>query len=182
VSSFHSGIYDNWQVSGNVLITITKLTGANAVVSGLFIDGATTGSPGLVIRRAVHGDGEHTSVLAYGTSDWSNPNPAGNRGSFPANVPRIVSPIAGGSSSRSAISPGGTELDLALEALPAHDNVPSLSADTSTRDQALEQVSEDTWARRVSGRWGTGGKESRSTPGGLVNWEGASLKEGARAK
>ena len=38
VSSFHSGVYDNWQVSGNVLITITNLTGANAVLSGLFID------------------------------------------------------------------------------------------------------------------------------------------------
>ena len=38
VSSFHSGVYDNWEVSGNVVITITKLTGANAVLSGLFFD------------------------------------------------------------------------------------------------------------------------------------------------
>ena len=42
VSSFHSGVYDNWQVTGNVLVTITDLTGANAVLSGLFIDPTTS--------------------------------------------------------------------------------------------------------------------------------------------
>ena len=42
VSSFHAGVYDTWQVSGNIVIKITKLTGANAVLSGLFIDPPTS--------------------------------------------------------------------------------------------------------------------------------------------
>ena len=41
VSSFHSGVYLDWSVSGNILITITKLSGSNAVLSGLFFDPVT---------------------------------------------------------------------------------------------------------------------------------------------
>ena len=43
VSSFHDGVYLNYTISGNVLITITKTGGANAVLSGLFFDPTTTG-------------------------------------------------------------------------------------------------------------------------------------------
>jgi hypothetical protein len=56
----------------------------------------------------------------------------------------------------------GSEIDLALEALTADANAPSLSADTSTHDLALQQVSEYAWGRRMSGRWGTGGKSLHS--------------------
>ena len=38
VASFHSGVYLTLDVCGNVLITITKTGGANAVLSGLFLD------------------------------------------------------------------------------------------------------------------------------------------------
>ena len=38
VSSFYTGVYLNYTISGNVLITITKTGGANAVLSGLFFD------------------------------------------------------------------------------------------------------------------------------------------------
>ena len=38
VSSFHDGVYLNYTISGNVLITITKTGGSNAVLSGLFFD------------------------------------------------------------------------------------------------------------------------------------------------
>ena len=38
VSSFSNGVYRQWQISGNVLITFKCLGGANAVLSGLFID------------------------------------------------------------------------------------------------------------------------------------------------
>ena len=38
VSSFSTGVYMNYTISGNVLITITKTGGANAVLSGLFFD------------------------------------------------------------------------------------------------------------------------------------------------
>ncbi len=40
VSSFHGGVYLDWQVSGHVVIKITKITGGNAVLSGLFFDPA----------------------------------------------------------------------------------------------------------------------------------------------
>ena len=44
VSGFSGGAYLNWTISGNVLITITKLGGPNAVLSGLFFDPTTSAS------------------------------------------------------------------------------------------------------------------------------------------
>ena len=38
VSSFHSGVYLEWAATGNLLITITNLSGTSAVLSGLFFD------------------------------------------------------------------------------------------------------------------------------------------------
>ncbi len=37
LSSFHNGAYLSWNLSGHVQIRVTRLAGANAVVSGLFI-------------------------------------------------------------------------------------------------------------------------------------------------
>jgi hypothetical protein len=37
ISSFHSGLYLDYQVSGHIRITITRTGGANAVLSGLFL-------------------------------------------------------------------------------------------------------------------------------------------------
>ena len=37
VSSFHDGLYMSWTISGNVLITITRTGGTNAVLSELCI-------------------------------------------------------------------------------------------------------------------------------------------------
>ena len=45
VTSFHSGVYLDYAVSGNVDITITRQAGANAVLSGLFLDPPTTAAP-----------------------------------------------------------------------------------------------------------------------------------------
>jgi hypothetical protein len=41
ISSFASGVYLDWKVSGHLLITITRQAGANAVVNGLFLDAPT---------------------------------------------------------------------------------------------------------------------------------------------
>jgi parallel beta-helix repeat protein len=38
ISSFHGGEYLTWDLSGNVLIKVTKTSGANAVVSGFFFE------------------------------------------------------------------------------------------------------------------------------------------------
>jgi hypothetical protein len=56
VSSFHSGVYLIWEVSGNVLITFTKVSGANAVLSGLFLDPLSV-STGETVARPATGQG-----------------------------------------------------------------------------------------------------------------------------
>ena len=45
MSNFAGGVYMNWTISGNVLITFTHQTGYNAVVSGLFFDPARPPPP-----------------------------------------------------------------------------------------------------------------------------------------
>jgi PKD repeat protein len=50
VTSFNSGVYLDYAVSGNVDITITHQAGANAVLSGLFFDPPTKGSGGPVVN------------------------------------------------------------------------------------------------------------------------------------
>ena len=38
LSSFHNGVYLSFTISGHVTFRITRLAGANAVLSGLFLD------------------------------------------------------------------------------------------------------------------------------------------------
>ena len=56
VSNFSGGAYVIWTISGNVLITITRLSGANAVLSGLFFDPTTSGD--LVVVGQGHAAGQ----------------------------------------------------------------------------------------------------------------------------
>ena len=81
VSSFHSGVYLEWAVSGNVLITITKLSGANAVLSGLFFDPLTT--PSTVSATFINRDTttEGNWIGAYGTQGY---DVIGNAASLPS--------------------------------------------------------------------------------------------------
>ena len=46
VSSFVNGVYLDYAVSGNVVITVTCEAGPNAVLNGLFLDPEATPSPG----------------------------------------------------------------------------------------------------------------------------------------
>ena len=55
VTSFHSGVYLDWAVSGNVVITVTDLAGANAVLSGVFIDPPTTAAPTVGVESPASG-------------------------------------------------------------------------------------------------------------------------------
>jgi hypothetical protein len=57
VSSFSNGVYLQWEITGNVLITFTKTAGANAVLSGLFFDPPTTMSPLVVVAGPKSGTG-----------------------------------------------------------------------------------------------------------------------------
>ena len=46
VSNFSGGVYLDWRVSGDVAITVTRLAGPSAVLSGLFLDAPpTTATP-----------------------------------------------------------------------------------------------------------------------------------------
>ncbi len=38
ISNFTSGVYLQWKATGNVIITVTRLTGVNAIIDGLFLD------------------------------------------------------------------------------------------------------------------------------------------------
>jgi hypothetical protein len=69
LASFNSGIYLQWAVSGNVLITITRTSGANAVLSGLFFDPATTPAVAAVgTNRDCPGSGEAASFERTATA------------------------------------------------------------------------------------------------------------------
>jgi len=48
ISSFSSGQYLVWNLSGHVRLVFTTVSGSNAVMSGLFFDGTTTTSPALL--------------------------------------------------------------------------------------------------------------------------------------
>ena len=50
MSSFQGGVYLVWQVSGDVVIQITRLAGANAVLSGLFLDPPSTPPSASLVR------------------------------------------------------------------------------------------------------------------------------------
>ena len=65
VSSFHSGVYLEWAVSGNVLIRFTTISGSNAVLSGLFFDPANVPN---VALAAPAGGIETGSTGAAGTN------------------------------------------------------------------------------------------------------------------
>ena len=57
ISNFSGGAYLQWTVTGNVIITVTRLTGPNAVVSGLFFD-----APSPVISASASFIGTNTSA------------------------------------------------------------------------------------------------------------------------
>jgi VCBS repeat-containing protein len=67
VSSFHSGVYLDYLVggTGHIVITITRTAGANAVLSGLFLDPATGGAASVAGRRLDTSGGR--SALQTGT-------------------------------------------------------------------------------------------------------------------
>ena len=45
ISNFAAGVYLQWVVSGDVLITVTTIAGPNAEISGLFLDPPSTPEP-----------------------------------------------------------------------------------------------------------------------------------------
>jgi CSLREA domain-containing protein len=63
VSSFTAGVYLDWKVSGNLVIKITRLTGTNAVLGGLFFDPTMSGTAALGQPAVAVTSGDHRSVV-----------------------------------------------------------------------------------------------------------------------
>jgi hypothetical protein len=74
VSSFHSGIYLEWAVSGNILITLTKTGGSNAVLSGIFFDPAAAGMGDAIIESPPAT--RDRTVAGYGMATVEGTGPA----------------------------------------------------------------------------------------------------------
>ena len=82
VSSFHMGIYLEWVISGNVLITFTRTAGANAVLSGLFLDPSSISSQ--TATAAFIGDDNATEGNWIGTYGTQGYDIIGNAASLPS--------------------------------------------------------------------------------------------------
>ncbi len=117
ISSFTNGVYLDWKVSGNVLITITRTAGANAVLNGLFLDSTSVG------------------VASYEVGAASRVN----IGSLPAPV-TAGAPVARESGGRFAMGSAGGAVDAVLGDLPDDGDAPA--AGSWVHDLAMEQVSE----------------------------------------
>ena len=133
VSSFHNGVYLEWAISGNVVITITKLTGSNAVLSGLFFDAAMNNDAESEIAGSGGGNSESPNAVALAAADISNTTTAGSSGD--ASVAATMSPFVSGSNTGLTNAPAASEVFLALEALAS-------DTDLLTHDVAPERVSE----------------------------------------
>ncbi len=95
ISSFHNGIYLDYAVSGNILITITRTAGVNALLNGLFLDPATSGT---------------TSLMGLTSTPSGGPSAVGASTDSPAAMmnPVGVSSIGGPASALASSSPGAT--------------------------------------------------------------------------
>ena len=107
ISSFSSGLYLDYAVSGNILIKITRTAGTNALLNGLFIDPATSDE----------------SVLAS---------------SSPAAADARANPVG--------------SIGMGIGAFLTAVDGQGVTADTTTHDLALEQISESTRSRLKSRR------------------------------
>ncbi len=70
ISSFQSGKYMDYAVSGNILITITNNGPANAVLNGLFLDPATAGSGTTATFLQYDTTTQGTWIGTYGASGY----------------------------------------------------------------------------------------------------------------
>ncbi len=113
VSSFQSGIYLDYAISGNVLITFTRLAGQNAVLNGLFIDPASVAASSL----------SHGAVL-------DTVAPGGTAGGNPASAVMGALDFGGDDTAAPPSTPGMITSarehlhDLALEQLSRGSRVP----------------------------------------------------------
>jgi hypothetical protein len=119
ISSFSNGLYLDWKVAGNLLITITNQGPANAVLNGVFLDSTQTGGGAIQLGAA-------SSVNTVSPSSPSMARAA----------------MARGSRGGLAIVPAAGPVDAVLGTLPEYDDAPATAAGSSIHDLAMERVSE----------------------------------------
>ena len=118
ISSFSGGIYLTWAVGGNVVITVKKLAGLNAVLTGIFFDPPGTTHPSLTTDSSTQ-PGIATPAKAIGSSSSPAPSGIGTLdflgGTGPA-MPgttktvaradrKVVSPLSAGQGRGAAVAP-----------------------------------------------------------------------------
>ncbi len=79
ISSFSGGTYLVWQISGNVVITVTNLGPANAVVNGLFFGPPTGSASATFLRQDTTTQGSW--IGAYGSQGY---NVIGDTANYPS--------------------------------------------------------------------------------------------------
>ena len=134
ISSFTSGVYLDWKVSGNLVITITRQAGVNAVLNGLFLDGAKMSAASQDSGRVQR---QHRLPV----------NPVEGRAA-----------IARGSGGGFAIHSAGVPVDAVLGALPEDVDAQTSPISSLVQELAVEQIgaqgrqSEPSSARLSAGR------------------------------
>ncbi|HZW34270.1 MAG TPA: hypothetical protein VFF52_26340, partial [Isosphaeraceae bacterium] len=81
ISSFSGGVYLQWNVSGHVVITVTRTGGCNAVLSGLFFDPPSGAPPATATLVGRNTTTQGNWIGTYGTQGY---NIIGNAVSYPA--------------------------------------------------------------------------------------------------
>jgi hypothetical protein len=129
VASFHGGVYVRWQVSGNLVITVTRTGGANAVVSGLFFDAASPLTTA-VMSSASTQDLPGAQAVNESHARAQSASTASNRQAVGPGGPSAVGSLA------SARMPDATDFGPTVGVNPLSDDSFSVFDASSTRPRA----------------------------------------------
>ena len=141
ISSFTNGVYLDWKVSGNLVITITRTAGANAVLNGIFIDGVLSSSDTSEATAAAGGMG---ALSTTGVASLGMPAIEAGSGASIAKPPILSNAgpqILQRSSGGLAIGSTGGPVDAVLGSLMDDADAETFIAHSLAHDLALEQIS-----------------------------------------
>ena len=77
ISSFQSGVYLDYAVSGNIVITITRRAGTSNVLSGLFLDPASTSTLDLTANQSIYSPNGQYQLIMQGDGNLVEYGPGG---------------------------------------------------------------------------------------------------------
>ena len=187
ISNFSSGVYLQWNVTGDVVITVTREAGPNAVISGLFFDpssrqpvaasqltvsaptAVTAGSPFSVTVTAKTSNGNvatgYTGTIAFSSSD--------SQAGLPANY-TFTSGNAGTHTFTATLNTVGTQTIYATDTVTATVKG-SATATVSTTATAAFVKSDTTTEGNWEGIYGTQGYDLASDAVSLPSYATVTL-------